>query len=117
MLRGVKFMVFLLNFLAYFMPSSKTKANGEPSKLLVDDNNFVYHYKRKNKKQKIWNCCKKGERKCSVEVRTSLEVSLKMFGIYKTSCRYQNLGFNICKSSCRCQLLNLCKVSSLLLFH
>ena len=90
MLRGVKFMVFLLNVLAHFMPSAMAKANGEPSKLLVDDNNFVYHYKRKNKKQKIWNCCKKDERKCPVEVRTSLEVSLRMVGIYKTSCRCQS---------------------------
>ena len=75
---------FLLTFfslfqvMAHFIQSSHTsKKTGESSRMLVDDNQYVYHWKRDNKKQgtTVWNCCQKTLRKCKVNVKTNTDVS------------------------------------------
>ena len=105
-----KLSLSLMVLMAYFMPSSHKTKDGQTSYLLVDDSNYVYRWKRTNKKSKVWNCCCKEERNCRAEVKTNLEVSSLFLAsarrLADANLSLQNanpfVGTN--KSSCWCQL-------------
>ena len=59
----------------HFIPSAYKKRNGDPSQLLVDDDEHVYTLKRENKKTKVWRCVRHTDRRCKVEVFTNKDVS------------------------------------------